>query len=124
MPSPNDRRYAQSHEWHKLNGGVVTLGVSQFAVDELTDVTYVEISAKGRVKAGDTIGQIESVKATSDLYTGVAGTITEVNQAVINDPSIINRDPYDKGWLIKIQVDNPAQLNNLLAADQYDKAHG
>ena len=123
MPAPSDRRYAQTHEWHKLQGDTVTLGISKFAVDELTDITYLEVTAKGRVKAGDALGEVESVKATSEIYTGVGGEIVAVNQEVVKDPSILNRDPYEKGWIVKIKVDDPKPLESLMAAEEYEKAH-
>ena len=125
MSTPDDRRYAPTHEWHKLEGDTVTLGISQFAVDELTDITYVEVDAdQGKVGKGEAIGEIESVKATSELYSGVAGEIVEVNQAVVDDPSLINQDPYGQGWIARIKLDNPAQLEELLSAADYAKQHG
>ena len=125
MGSPTDRRFLQTHEWHRLDGDIVTIGISQFAVDELTDITYVEITAtEGEVRAGDLIGEIESVKATSDVYTGVGGTVTEVNPAAIDDPSLINRAPYEEGWLIKLRISDPSQLEKLLTAEAYDRSTG
>ncbi len=121
MPAPDDRRYLESHEWHKPEGDVVTIGISQFAVDELTDITYLEITAEGSIHQGDTLGEIESVKATSELYTGIDGEVIEVNQAVIDDPSLINRDCYGDGWIVKIRPSDPAQLENLLSAADYEK---
>ncbi len=122
MASPADRRYLESHEWHKPEGATVTIGISQFAVDELTDITYVDVKKQaGPIKAGETLGEIESVKATSDIYCGIDGTVVAVNQAVIDDPSLINKDPYGQGWLIKVQPSNPAQLETLLASEQYDQ---
>ena len=125
MSSPTDRRFLQTHEWHRLDGDIVTIGISQFAVDELTDVTYVEITAtEGEVRAGDPIGEIESVKATSDIYTGVDGAVTEVNRAAIDDPSLINRNPYEDGWLIKIRISNTSQFEKLLTTEEYDRSTG
>ncbi|MEX0776738.1 MAG: glycine cleavage system protein GcvH [Phycisphaeraceae bacterium] len=125
MPSPTDRRYLESHEWHKLDGGLVTIGISQFAVDELTDITYLDVRKKsGAIKAGESFGEIESVKATSDLYCGIDGQVVAVNQAVITDPAIINQDPFDKGWIIKVKPSDPGQVETLIAADAYDKMHG
>lgn len=125
MASPSDRRYLQTHEWHKVEADHVRVGVSQFAVDELTDITYLEIlRADGAIKAGESFGEIESVKATSDLYCGVDGTIVEVNQTAIDDPAIINDDPYGKGWLIKVQVSDESQWESLLSAEQYDQQCG
>lgn len=122
MASPADRRYLESHEWHKPEGDLVVIGISQFAVDELTDITYVDVKKQsGPIKAGQTLGEIESVKATSDIYCGIDGEVVQVNQAVIDDPSLINKDPYGQGWLIKVKPSNPAQLQTLLASDQYDQ---
>lgn len=121
-PSPTDRRYLGTHEWHRLADGVVTIGISQFAVDELTDITYLDIKRKsGPIRAGESFGEIESVKATSELYSGIDGAVTEVNQAAISNPAIINQDPYGQGWLIRIKPSDPAQLDKLMAAEQYDK---
>lgn len=121
MTSPADRHYLDSHEWHKLEDGVVLLGISQFAVDELTDITYVEVlKESGEIKAGEPFGEIESVKATSELYSGIDGDIVDVNQLVIDNPATVNEDCYGKGWLIKIRPSNPSQLDGLLDAAAYD----
>ncbi len=121
MSVPTDRRYLESHEWHQPSGATVTLGITKFAVDELTDVTYVQLPKPGAaVTAGKSIGEIESVKATSELYSGISGKIAEVNQAVIDDPSLINNDPFGKGWLVKITPADPAEVNKLLDAKSYE----
>ncbi len=126
MASPADRRYLDSHEWHKpAADGTVTIGISQFAVDELTDITYVDVKKKtGAIKAGESFGEIESVKATSDIYSGIDGTVIAFNQKVIDDPSLVNKDPYGEGWLIQIKPASADGINKLMAADAYDKAHG
>ncbi len=122
MPSPADRRYSESHEWHKVEGDIVTLGISKFAVDELTDVTYVEVKPVGtKLQPGDTIGEIESVKATSEIYSAVGGEIVETNAALSDDPAILNRDPYAAGWLCKIKVTDPSPLDGLLSQSDYDE---
>ena len=124
MASPDDRRYLESHEWHKLEDGMVTIGVSQFAVDELTDITYVEVrNTQGPIKAGEAFGEIESVKATSELYCGVDGKVVAVNQDVLDNPALVNEDPYGRGWLIKVELDDPADFESLLAAGDYDNRH-
>jgi len=122
MGSPNDRKYLSSHEWHKQeDDGLVKLGVSQFAVDELTDVTYLEIlKQNGPIQAGEVFGEVESVKATSELYCGIDGEVVEINDAVVEEPSLLNEDPYDKGWLIKVKPSDPSQLDGLLDASAYD----
>jgi glycine cleavage system H protein len=126
MAAPADRRYLDSHEWHKLeDDGHVTIGISQFAVDELTDITFLEIEAtEGEIGKGEAFGEIESVKATSELYSGIDGEVVEVNQAVLDDPSIINDDPYEKGWMLKVKPSDSSQLDQLLQADDYEKRHG
>ena len=124
MPAPADRKYAETHEWHKQDGDIITIGITQFAVDELTDVTYVDLPAKGKqVQAGKTFGEIESVKATSELYSAVAGEVVESNEALKDDPSLVNSDPYGKGWMIKIKAP-AAKLDTLMTADQYNSKHG
>lgn len=124
MPSPANAVYTDSHEWHRLEGQTVTLGITQFAVNELTDITYVEMKGTGTtIKAGDAVGEVESVKATSDIYSAVGGKIIEVNKALADDPSLVNTDPYGKGWLIKIQVADAAPLKNLLDSSSYDKKY-
>lgn len=124
MASPDDRRYLESHEWHKPQGDTVLLGISQFAVDELTDITYVEVTADGQVQANAPIGEIESVKATSELYTGIAGQIVEVNQQVIDNPALINEDCYGKGWIARIKPADASQLDGLLSSKDYDAKAG
>jgi glycine cleavage system H protein len=122
MSSPTDRKYSKSHEWHKLDGDTVTIGISQFAVDELTDITYVEFTeTEGEISKGDPFGEIESVKATSEIYSGVTGEIIEVNSALEEAPETLNEDPYEKGWLIKIKASDPTQLDELMSAEDYDK---
>src|SRR3954469_21474525 len=103
MPAPKDRRYLASHEWHKRDGDTITLGITQTAADELTDVTYVALPKVGdKITAGGRFGEIESVKATSDLMTGVSGTVTEINAALVSNPALVNTDPYNQGWMIKV----------------------
>jgi len=125
MPSPDDRHYTETHEWHKLEGGEVTIGISRFAVDELTDITFLEFSRnEGQIKAGESFGEIESVKTTSELYSGMDGTVVAFNEQVLEDPSIINEDPFGKGWLLKVMPDDQAQLENMLEAPAYDEHTG
>jgi len=122
MASPDNRRYSQTHEWHKLDGNVVTIGLTRFAVDELTDVTFVDITKQqGPVSSGQVFGEIESVKATSELYCGIDGVITTVNQEVIDNPQIINEDPFENGWLIKIETSDIDKLQTLMTAAEYDE---
>jgi glycine cleavage system H protein len=123
--TPSDRKYLATHEWHKVAGDIVTIGISQFAADELTDVTFVSLPKVGQTfKAGDRFGEIESVKATSDLYTGVAGTVNEVNGSLDSDPGLVNREPYEGGWMVKLKVSGPIESAALLTVADYLKKIG
>ncbi|MBI5763471.1 MAG: glycine cleavage system protein GcvH [Planctomycetes bacterium] len=125
MAVPADRKFLKSHEWHKLDGDVVTIGISKFAADELTDITYVSLPAVGKqLTAGQTFGEVESVKATSDLYSGVSGTVVEVNAKLNDAPELVNNDSFDGGWMVKVKISDPAQLNGLLSAQQYEAQLG
>lgn len=125
MPSPADRLYSQTHEWHKVEGDVVTLGITRHAVDALTDITYVSMKPKGtKVAAGGGVGEVESVKTTSDIYSAVAGEIIEVNGSLGDDPGQLNADPYGKGWLIKIKLSDKAGLAALMDGAKYDATAG
>ena len=119
MDVPADRRYSESHEWHLLDGDVLTLGLTQFAVDQLTDITYVEMKSAGaRIEAGDSVGEVESVKTTSDVYCVAAGEIIEVNAALDDDPSLINLDPYGDGWLVTLKVERGSRQASQLPGTQ------
>ena len=121
MAIPDDRRYSKEHEWALLeDAGTVLVGISEFAQAELGDVVYVELPKTGeRVKAGGQIGEIESVKAVSDLFSPVSGEVVEVNDAVKQKPELVNDSPYENGWLLRIKPDDPAELDTLLDAAQY-----
>lgn len=115
-------RYAKSHEWSAQDGDIITVGITQYAVDQLTDVTHLQLPKVGKaVQAGAPFGEIESVKAVFDLYAPVTGTVLEVNTAVANDPSLINTDCYGVGWMLKIQLAPGAGLAHLMTKDQYDQ---
>ena len=123
--APNDRKYLESHEWHQVSGDTVTIGITQIAADELTDITFVQLPKVGaRVEAGKAFGEIESVKATSDLYSGVSGTVTEVNGKLGSEPGVINQDPYSGGWMIKVKADDVKQVEKLLGVEDYLKKAG
>lgn len=123
MSRPSNVRYLKSHEWARLDGDTVTVGISDFAVDQLNrEIVYVELPDLGKHLAeGDTYGVIESVKAASDMYAPVAGTVTEINDAVASDPNQVSEAPFGDGWMIKIKADNPADFEKLLSADDYEK---
>ena len=124
MTPPADRRYSETHEWHLAEGDTVTIGITQHAVDQLTDITYVELRPAGEsLAAGDSIGEVESVKTTSDVYCHVAGEITEVNPALADNPGVINEDPYGAGWLVKVRASDAAGLENLVDAETYVREH-
>jgi len=124
MPTPADRRFSESHEWFKLDGDVVTMGITQYAANELTDITYAELKPVGSpVKPGASLGEVESVKTTSDVYAAVTGIIVDANKAVVDDPSLLNSDPYDKGWLVKIKTTDPSPLQKLMDQTTYDRKY-
>jgi glycine cleavage system H protein len=123
--APSDRRYLPTHEWHKLDGDTVTIGITQIAADELTDITYVGLPKVGtKLEANQRFGDIESVKATSDLYSGVSGTVTEANGELASNPGVVNTDPYGKGWMIRVKATDSSEMNKLLSLEDYLKAAG
>ena len=118
-------RFAPTHEWVHLEGDVATVGISKFAVDQLTDLIMIELPAVGtRVAPGKSFGEIESVKAVSDLYAPLAGEVIEVNSQVAGNVQLLAEDPYDKGWLIKIKVDQPVDTSGLMDLDTYEAKGG
>jgi glycine cleavage system H protein len=125
MSAPADRKYLETHEWHKLEGDTVTIGITQIAADELTDITYVSLPKVGtKLTANKPFGEIESVKATSDLYSGVTGEVIAINDALKNDPALVNRDPFNGAWMLKVKLSNPGELDKLLSAEDYLKKTG
>jgi glycine cleavage system H protein len=123
--TPTDRKYSQTHEWFKVEGDVVTVGITRHAVDALTDITYVQMKPAGtKIAAGGGIGEVESVKTTSDIYSAVAGEVTEVNKSLADDPAQLNADPYGKGWLLKIKMSDKGGLAGLMDAAKYDATAG
>jgi glycine cleavage system H protein len=124
MPDPRECRFSESHEWFHSNGDIVTIGITQHAANELTDITYVEMKPPGTtLSAGDTVGEVESVKTTSEVYAVVGGQIVEINQAVADDPSLVNSDPYEAGWLVKVRPDDDGPLAALMDYDTYNAQH-
>lgn len=117
---PADLKYAKSHEWIRHAGDVVTVGITDHAQHELTDVVFVELPAIGRqLNAGEAAAVVESVKTASDIYSPVAGEVVEVNAAVVNDPGLVNRDPYGAGWFFKLRVEGSSSEAGLMAAAGY-----
>lgn len=122
---PQDLRYSTEHEWARLEGGRVRVGITTFAADRLSDVVFIELPQAGAmVKFMEPFGVIESVKAVSDLYAPVSGTVVEVNTALADAPEVVNTDPYGKGWMIVVQPNDAGELNKLMSVDQYIKAIG
>jgi glycine cleavage system H protein len=117
---PSDLKYAKSHEWVRVAGDIATVGITDHAQHELTDVVFVETPAVGRkVKAGEACAVVESVKTASDIYSPVSGEVIEANKAVVDNPALVNSDPYGQGWFYKLKLANPAEAAALLSADQY-----
>jgi len=121
MNFPANLRYTKDHEWVKLEGNVATIGITDYAQRELGDIVYVEVETVGKpLKAGDVFGTVEAVKTVSDLFLPVDGTITELNAALANSPESVNSDPYGEGWMVKMTVNNPADVAALMDAAAYD----
>ena len=122
---PTDRRYTKEHEWVKAEGTVATVGITDFAQRELGDIVYVELPEIGRaVKAGEVLGTIESVKAVSELYAPVSGSITAVNTKLSDKPETINTDAHGEGWICKVQLTAASELDALMDAAAYEKMAG
>ena len=120
MNFPDNLRYTKDHEWIKLEGDIATIGITDYAQKELGDIVYVEVETIGKeVNAGDVFGTVEAVKTVSDLYMPIRGTITELNPELTKAPELVNDDPYGKGWMIKVKVNNPADVDSLMDAAAY-----
>jgi glycine cleavage system H protein len=120
MNVPSNLRYTKDHEWVSLENNVATIGITDFAQGELGDIVYVDITTKGKTLAAEEVfGTVEAVKTVSDLFLPVAGTILEINPALEGQPELVNSDPYGSGWMIKMTVDNVADVEGLLSAESY-----
>ena len=120
MSAPDDRRYAETHEWFLVEGDLVIMGITPFAADALTDITYVELPEVGTtVSAGEALGEIESVKATSEVFSAVDGKIVEINTELVDHPELINDNALKEGWLVKIKPKSLEPLESLLTAEDY-----
>jgi glycine cleavage system H protein len=125
MNLPDSLRYTKDHEWIKLEGNTATIGITDFAQGELGDIVYVDIETVGKSLPAEAVfGTVEAVKTVSDLFLPVAGTINEINPALANQPELINSDPYGEGWMIKMTVNNPADVAKLLDATAYQAVIG
>ncbi len=120
--NPRDLRYTNDHEWARADGAKVQVGITRHAVEQLGDITLVNIDVKvgAKIAAGKAFGTVESVKAVSDLFAPVAGTIVAINPALNNNPELINDDPYTAGWMVSVELDAGVTLDGLLSAEQYD----
>ena len=125
MNTPKELKYTKDHEWISIDGEIATVGITDFAQRELGDIVYVEIETVGELlKADEVFGTVEAVKTVSDLFLPVEGEILELNEDLETSPEDVNNDPYNKGWMIKMKVSNPGDLDNLLSSDDYKKLIG
>jgi len=117
-----EKKYSKKHEWVELDGDTATIGITKHATEQLGDIVFTEVPDKGKTfEAGGEAAVVESVKAASDVYSPIAGEVTESNEAIVSDPSLVNQDPEGNGWFFKVKVTNPEQINELMSKDNYDK---
>jgi glycine cleavage system H protein len=122
MKIPADLKYTEDHEWVRVEGNTAVVGITDYAQNELGDVVFVEIESEGEeLDKGETFGTVEAVKTVSDLFMPVGGKVSEVNEALADDPELVNKDPYGKGWMIKIELNDSSETDDLLSADDYKK---
>ena len=122
MAVPGDLKYTKSHEWARVDGDIITMGMTDYAQGELGDITYLELPEPGEpVNADEPFGVVESVKAASDIYAPVTGEIVERNEDAVNGPEVVNPSPYEQAWLVKIRVGEKSGLDNLMSPDEYEK---
>jgi glycine cleavage system H protein len=125
MSAPKDLRYTKTHEWVRLDDGLATIGITDFAQNELGDITYLELPEPGgEIAQSEPLGVIESVKAASDIYAPIDGEVVERNDGVVETPEVVNQSPYEKAWLIKVRVADPSQIESLMTPDEYDAFAG
>ena len=125
MNIPENLKYTKDHEWVRADGSTGYIGITDYAQGELGDIIYLDVTTVGETLAkGDTFGTIEAVKTVSDCFIPVSGKIAEFNNAINDNPAIVNKDPYGDGWIIKIEITNPAELDTLITADEYKKLVG
>lgn len=122
MKIPADLKYTEDHEWVRVEGDSAVVGITDYAQNELGDVVFVEIETEGEeLDKGETFGTVEAVKTVSDLFMPVNGTVAEVNEALADDPELVNKDPYGDGWMIKISLSDASEVEGLMSADDYKK---
>lgn len=123
MEVPRELRYTKTHEWVRVEGKIAVIGITDFAQEQLSGLTFVELPDVGdEIEAEDEVGVVESVKAASDVYAPVSGKVVEVNKALADTPELVNSDPYGQGWLFKVRMTNPKELDDLLDADEYEES--
>lgn len=121
MGHPSDRKYSTDHEWVVVDGDIATVGISSFAQDQLGEVVYVDLPSAGEtLSAGDSFGEIESVKSVSELFAPVTGEVVEVNAALSDSPETVNGDPHGDGWMVKVKLADPTEYDGLMTAEEYD----
>jgi glycine cleavage system H protein len=124
MNIPENLKYTKDHEWVKVDGNIGIIGITDYAQGELGDIIYIDITANGEIQKGDSCGTIEAVKTVSDVYAPVSGKIAEANTPINNNPAVVNKDPYGEGWIVKIELSNPAELDTLMDASAYKELVG
>lgn len=125
MNIPDNLKYTKDHEWVRVEGSTGIVGISDYAQGELGDIIYLDVTTVGEtLKQGDTFGTIEAVKTVSDCYAPISGKITDFNSSINDNPAIVNQDPYGEGWIIKMEITNPMDMDSLLAAEDYKKLVG
>jgi glycine cleavage system H protein len=121
MNFPEDLKYSKEHEWVRLNGNIATIGISDYAQDQLGEIVFVELPDEGEeFEKDDAFGVVESVKSVNDIFSPISGKIVEINDPVVDSPEIVNEDPYAEGWLVKIEVSDPKELGELMSAKEYE----
>ncbi|BBK28721.1 glycine cleavage system protein GcvH [Staphylococcus arlettae] len=125
MAVPSELKYSKEHEWIKVEGNTVTIGITEYAQSELGDIVFVELpEVDDDIQEGDTFGSVESVKTVSELYAPVTGKVVEANEELEDSPEFVNESPYEKAWMVKVEVSDLDQLNELLSAEQYSEMIG
>ncbi len=120
MNVPANFKYTEDHEWAKIEGDIVTIGITDYAQKELGDIVYVEVETVGEtLSAGDTLGTIEAVKTVADVFIPISGEVIEKNEKLADQPELINNDPYGEGWIVKVKISDASELDNLLSAEEY-----
>ncbi|HEI7583682.1 TPA: glycine cleavage system protein GcvH [Staphylococcus aureus] len=125
MAVPNELKYSKEHEWVKVEGNVATIGITEYAQSELGDIVFVELpETDDEINEGDTFGSVESVKTVSELYASISGKVVEVNEELEDSPEFVNESPYEKAWMVKVEISDESQIEALLTAEKYSKMIG